>query len=415
MGRRHLPIAAIVSGLFAAGAAAASGLPYPIVGTGQTTCFDNAYEIACPQPGQPFYGQDAQFPGRRPSYTLSRDGLSVADNNTGLIWQHSPETNNDGVLDRRDKLTLSQARKRPAELNAIRFGGYNDWRLPTIKELYSLISFNGRDPAPSASSSYALTPFIDTRYFAFAYGQPGSGERVIDSQYASTTLLANVNEWGIQRMFGVNFADGRIKGYGLTMPNGSEKDFYVLCVRGNENYGKNDFHSNGDGTITDRASGLIWAQADSGRPMNWSEALTWVQTMNRQNHLGHKDWRLPNAKELQSLVDYSRAPDAGNSAAIDPLFAVTPAINEAGQTDYPSYWSSTTHINANNIGFSGIYVAFGRAMGYVRNGWHDVHGAGAQRSDPKTGNSADFPQGRGPQGDAIRISNFVRLVRGGSN
>ena len=67
------------------------------------------------------------------------------------------------------------------------------------------------------------------------------------------------------------------------------------------------------------------------------------------------------------------------------------------------------------MGFSGIYVAFGRAMGYVRNGWHDVHGAGAQRSDPKTGNSADFPQGRGPQGDAIRISNFVRLVRGGSN
>ena len=43
--------------------------------------------------------------------------------------------------------------------------------------------------------------------------------------------------------------------------------------------------------------------------------------------------------------------------------------------------------------------------------WLDVHGAGAQRSDPKVGNPADFPKGRGPQGDAIRIYNYVRLVR----
>jgi hypothetical protein len=41
----------------------------------------------------------------------------------------------------------------------------------------------------------------------------------------------------------------------------------------------------------------------------------------------------------------------------------------------------------------------------------DVHGAGAQRSDPKSGDAADFPNGRGPQGDVIRIDNYVRLVR----
>jgi len=43
----------------------------------------------------------------------------------------------------------------------------------------------------------------------------------------------------------------------------------------------------------------------------------------------------------------------------------------------------------------------------------DVHGAGAQRSDPKAGDPAMFPHGRGPQGDVIRIYNYVRLVRGG--
>ena len=43
----------------------------------------------------------------------------------------------------------------------------------------------------------------------------------------------------------------------------------------------------------------------------------------------------------------------------------------------------------------------------------DVHGAGAQRSDPKTGDPAGFPHGHGPQGDVIRIYNYVRCVRGG--
>ncbi|MDH7569894.1 MAG: DUF1566 domain-containing protein, partial [Armatimonadota bacterium] len=68
-----------------------------------------------------------------------------------------------------------------------------------------------------------------------------------------------------------------------------------------------------------------------------------------------------------------------------------------------------------------VYVAFGRALGWMpapgRPGLlllMDVHGAGAQRSDPKTGDPADYPYGRGPQGDLVRIRNFVRLVRGGS-
>ena len=44
----------------------------------------------------------------------------------------------------------------------------------------------------------------------------------------------------------------------------------------------------------------------------------------------------------------------------------------------------------------------------------DVHGAGCQRSDPKSGDPAAFPHGRGPQGDTIRIYNFVRCVRDGT-
>jgi hypothetical protein len=43
----------------------------------------------------------------------------------------------------------------------------------------------------------------------------------------------------------------------------------------------------------------------------------------------------------------------------------------------------------------------------------DVHGASSQKSDIMVGNPANYPTGRGPQGDAVRIYNFVRLVRGG--
>ena len=156
----------------------------------------------------------------------------------------------------------------------------------------------------------------------------------------------------------------------------------------------------------------MWAKNDSGQGLNWEEALSWVDQMNEQNYLGHSDWRLPNAKELQSIVDYTRSPDTTGTAAIDPIFNVTGITNEAGQADFPCYWSGTTHASSGEIpGGYGIYVAFGRAMGYMDNNWVDVHGAGAQRSDPKAGDPADWPTGHGPQGDAIRIYNYVRLVR----
>ena len=50
-------------------------------------------------------------------------------------------------------------------------------------------------------------------------------------------------------------------------------------------------------------------------------------------------------------------------------------------------------------------------MAYMMNEWQDVHGAGSQKADIMIGDPASFPQGRGPQGDAVRIYNYVRLVR----
>lgn len=387
----------------------AGDLTYPVVDTGQTACYDDSREIACPSSGEAFYGQDAQFTGNAPSYTNNNNG-TITDNVTGLIWQQSPDTEGDGDIDANDKLPYTEA---CAYCENLSLAGYDDWRLPDIKQLYSLIDFRGTDPMTDDTTG--LIPFIDTDYFDFGYGDLDAGERVLDAQYASSTLyVADSNQ-----MFGVNFADGRIKGYGLTRPGGEELDFYVLCVRGNSAYGVNDFTDNGDpstgsgqaGTITDSATGLMWAQDDSGVGMTWEEALAYVEAQNATSYLGYSDWRLPNAKELQSIVDYGRSPDTTGSAAIDPLFNATSITNEAGETDYPFYWSSTTHARADGGGSAAAYVAFGRSLGYMNDAWVDVHGAGAQRSDPKAGDPADYPNGRGPQGDAIHIYNYVRLVR----
>jgi hypothetical protein len=190
---------------------------------------------------------------------------------------------------------------------------------------------------------------------------------------------------------------------------GSDKTFAVLYVRENPNYGINQFADNGNGTISDNATGLVWSQADSGAGMNWSDALAYCEG---SSAAGSDDWRLPSAKELQSIVDYSRSPATSNSAAIDPIFSVTSITNEAGETDYPFYWSGTTHADSSGRGSFAAYVSFGKALGYM-NSWVDVHGAGAQRSDPKTGSASDYPQGHGPQGDAVRVNNYVRCVRGG--
>jgi len=383
---------------------------YALVDTGQDACYDaDGYEIGFPESGESFLGQDAQYTGNQPSYTDNGDG-TVSDNVTGLMWQQSPDTDGDGDIEAADKLSYAAA---AAGAGTCNLGGYSDWHLPTIKELYSLIDFSGVDPSGyEGTDTSGLIPFIDTDYFAFAYGDTNAGERIIDSQYASSNLYVGSTAGdGGSTLFGVNFADGRIKGYGLSFM-GSDKTFFVIYVRGNTDYGQNDFTDNGDSTITDGATDLMWSQDDSGEGLNWEDALAWVEQKNAEAYLGYSDWRLPNAKELQSIVDYTRSPDTTGSAAIDPLFNATPITNEAGEADYPWYWSSTTHINwTDTPGTNGAYVAFGRAMGYMEEAWVDVHGAGAQRSDPKSGDPADYPTGNGPQGDAIRIYNYVRLVR----
>ncbi len=376
---------------------------YIIVDTGQNAFYDASNEVLTPDLGESFYGQDAQYAGIQPAYQDNGDG-TVTDLNTGLMWQQNAG----------EKMTYDEA---VTKANTLDLAGHTDWRLPSIKELYSLIKFSGIDPSGFDGSTEGLVPFIDTDYFEFSYGDKSLGERIIDSQFATSNLYVGDTEFGGgDLMFGVNFADGRIKGYPKGPMPGQEdgKLYFVLYVRGNEKYGKNNFVDNGDGTVTDLSTGLMWQQEDSKDGMNWEDALNHAENLDLA---GYDDWRLPDAKELQSIVDYSRSLSTHDSAAINPVFQSTSIIDEGGNKNYPFYWTSTTHANLQNGG-GAVYLAFGEALGWIEtpsSGYElmDVHGAGAQRSDPKNGNPDDYPYGHGPQGDVIRIYNYVRCVRGG--
>ena len=308
---------------------------YPIVGTNQTLSFNDREIISTVYEGASFYGQNSNYPGNVPSYTDNGDG-TVTDNVTGLMWSKSPDLNGDGIIDYDDKISLEESEQ---FIKEFALAGYTDWRIPTIKELYSLIDFSGIDISSySGTSTEGLTPFIDTRYFDFGYGDL-SYERLIDAQMLTTTIYTSTTMENAKTLFGVNFADGRIKGYGLTSPKG-EKKFYAYFVRGNADYGKNDFVETENRMIVDKATGLMWMKDDSGKGMTWQEALKYAENY---SYGGYNDWRLPSVKELQSIVDYNRSPDFTSSAAISPLFNCTQITNEAGQKDYPAYWSSTTH------------------------------------------------------------------------
>ncbi len=98
------------------------------------------------------------------------------------------------------------------------------------------------------------------------------------------------------------------------------------------------FVDNGDGTITDKASGLmwikdpgelggIWGNPEEPAAVNWGQA---VQNIGGVPYAGHSDWRCANLKELLSIMDYGKS-----SPSIDETFF------PFNTSDY--YWTSTTY------------------------------------------------------------------------
>ncbi|MDO6563193.1 DUF1566 domain-containing protein [Amphritea sp. 1_MG-2023] len=369
---------------------------FVVIDTAQTRCFGNAGEvIACPTSGSILSGQDAQYLGVQPAYTDNGD-QTITDNNTGMVWQKTPDFKHyayDDAISYCANLTVAK---------------HNDWRLPTIKELFSLADFRGEIVDPRNES--ANTPYIDTQYFDFKYDQ----RMAYIGQYWSITkyTLGPVhNTENVEAAFGYNFADGHIKSYetgyvfGTTDQSIHAPGNFVRCVRGEENvYGVNDFSHNNDGTVTDNATGLMWQQSDDGIRRNWQDSLAAAEA---STLAGYNDWRLPNIKELQSIVKYGG--EVAAWPAIDTRFFTLTGKNTTADPLW--VWSSTTQ---GDFKYTATYISFGKAFSKKNSSatdYYDWHGAGAQRSDPKSGTPADYDMSSENATDLIMTINYTLLVR----
>ncbi|CAK0741490.1 hypothetical protein CCP4SC76_1100009 [Gammaproteobacteria bacterium] len=281
--------------------------------TGITTCSDATQNgLLCPVTGFP--GQDAEFGTNGFNFTkldangnaltaAITDPICIRDNVTGLTWE--VKTNDGGLRDQKWSYTWFDAsapggnpgtasggscqttgrcdiEKYVQDVNTVGLCGLRDWRLPTVKELAGIIDYSRFDPNPTIDvSNFPNTPA---------------------SPFWSSTPYANASDSAWNVNFGHGFVNGnaRANAYAIRLVSGGPLTDSLM--------------DHGNGTVTQNATGLMWAQCSEGQSgtgcttghetyMPWDQALTAAKNSRLG---GYSDWRLPNAKELQSLVDYSR-------------------------------------------------------------------------------------------------------------
>jgi hypothetical protein len=254
--------------------------------------------------------------GQTTSYVTGDDGTYqkggarsfVSGGSTGLLWQRcSAGQNNDtSCTGTAHAYTWVDANSYCSNLNL----GSRTWRLPTVNELANLLDY-GRSTSPSLDTSiFPSTP--STYYYS-------------STKYSLNSTLA----WGVY------ISQGEVDLSSITY------SWYVRCVSEINSYFSN-FFDNGNGTISDATSGLIWQKCSSGQggttgscntggalTSNLSSAISYCEGLTLG---GRTDWRLPNINELRSLVDYSKV--------TSPLINTNFFPNTQG-SDY--YWSSTRH------------------------------------------------------------------------
>lgn len=248
----------------------------------------------------PCYGQDAQY-GWDVSHTVANRYTSstatpteplVTDNVTGLVWQGclAGRSGNDCTTGTTSTLAWQAARDYCADLV---WGSASDWHLPDEHELLSVIDFG--NPA-------------DTATF------PATGSATF---WTSSAYSVN---WAFQ--LGPN---------GLAT-NDKSTARAVRCVRHGQVAGSadrfvRDMSSSLDRVITDTWTGLVWQGCSLGTGgsncsigtigvRNWSFALAYCEGLVWGSHA---DWRLPNVKELFSLVDTRRQPQTIDGSAFPSI------------------------------------------------------------------------------------------------
>lgn len=240
-------------------------------------------------------GEDSDYTLAPPSFTDNGDG-TVTDENTGLMWQAT-----DG-----GEMTWSNALTYAVDSE---LAGHNDWRLPNSHELFSILDHGTNNPA------------MDTSYFPLA------------SPAAQYWWASENRADDSDRSWAANVGGGiGPHPHNETLSAGGDKRFHARLVRGASDPVDAAPHTlidQGDGTILDQNTGLIWQKIETANPTIWEAALSYAETLELA---GHDDWRLPNIKELQSINDESR---------VNP--SLDTAIFPNAQAE--RYWTSTSQNN----------------------------------------------------------------------
>jgi len=304
--------------------------------TGQTKCYQEVSPYAeilpCPVPGTPL-AQDGSYGINPKNYTVTGLNIDmVQDNNTGLVWQRQDDGNiynwyeATGTV---DPLYNPSGASFKNVCGSLSLGGYSNWRLPTKKELITIVDYsvpwNPAGPLPT----------IDTVFTGTA-----------SSYWTSTSYVTDpLRAWGIGFGNGANFYGGDVFG-----SNFKDDPSYVRCVRGDA---VTPVYMVNGPAVTDIRTGLIWQKEDDGVMRTWGEALSYCESLALA---GQSGWRLPNIIELESITDDSR-----NNPAIGPVFTNTKAAY---------YWSSTTYTDNAYYGWDvGFYD--GNVYGYGKDGADD--------------------------------------------
>jgi hypothetical protein len=241
--------------------------------TGVKKCYNASSIIDCPAKGEVFYGQDLHYSSNAMSFTDNSDG-TVTDNVTSLMWHQIVNIPTYNWYEASGTYDVTFNSSSLSVCESLALGGHTDWRLPMRRELESIVDYGEGEPSA-----------IDTTYF------PNGGV----AEYWSLT------DDGLNARF-VDFTDGSVHlGEKLSSK-------YVRCVRGAP-WGGSVFIDNGDGTVSDSQSGLMWQWSfEQGR--NWEEQLSFCEGLALA---GHADWRLPaDYQDSVWLIQFSQTSNSGD-------------------------------------------------------------------------------------------------------
>ncbi|MBM9518948.1 DUF1566 domain-containing protein [Desulforhopalus vacuolatus] len=291
---------------------AAVSYPFGLPDTGQITGYTDTY------------GEDSDFTINALSYTVNNDG-TVTDNVTGLMWQQADA----------GEMTCEKAL---LYCEALHLGEYDDWRLPTAQELFSINDLGAINPALEIKKAF-------TEDYEELYGADYIRELYWWSSdpRADTDLRAWVTNAG--GGIGAHIkSETASAAPGKVGRDGRVRYFHVRAVRTVviPHIPATHFTNNGNGTVTDNYTGLVWLSALSRDTYTWEEALACVNALNAAGgYAGMTDWRLPNIRELFSLVDVTKMAPCIDSSVFD-FTTLSPYAKPATHEAPGAVWSSTS-------------------------------------------------------------------------